>query len=1330
MALAAVTLGGCSPAFFLTDYDVATYTRQLGTAEGANDTLAPWHGAVIVITFDASNRIVSSNLRDVFRQRGAFRFTPEMMERAGAEAERELNTWIGPEIASLVQGLDARLERLTQARVELRGAPRFTFDPGNQIVYFGLSVRASVSGRIFVPEANERYDVTLTISDYQVGGSLAFGTPHAQGSQVRLRAQPTPVGISLSGNARREVVDTAVQRLAGPLSAPVDVTRTLSYSRFAVPRLGFVPEPASGAFQVGLSRGPMGRGGTRSFSGAEWGRLDTDGEARVYAGDFNGDGKADVLKLDVAPTARRPAGLMVGLSDGQQLAFSRWATWTTSPRMVLHTGDFNGDGKTDVLIRDQYMSGIWVGLSDGRAFHFSRWSAAIVPQAWQVVVGDFNGDGKTDVLTIEVPLSGVRASGLRVGLSDGASFQFAAAPWATWDTYHEMKVLTGDFNGDGKTDVMKFDVPSGGVAQLGLWVGLSDGGRFTTTEWARWDTYREMKVLAGDFTGDGKTDVMKFDVPLSGTAEYGLWVGASTGTGFSTRQWARWDTSADMVVLAGDFDGGGRADVMQFAVTAPPPPRLRSTYLARPEVPEPTLHVAVRGGGGRLYHGRRESGGGGTFASVPLDQAMAGDPALLSAGGDRLDALAVSTSGRLLHATLRGGAWSQVATPASPPGVTFDAHRPAAVTTAAGQLEVVLRSVDGRLHHVRRLDGAWQAASALAAPRVVAAPPFRDPILVQAANKLVLIFADQASRLVVMAFDLETGLWGSAFNIPGATLAGAPSAAACGDGRVDVAYRRTDGTLVHQPLWAGIDVFRPNVGSSGVSWSPSTTLTGLAGAGDPTLACSGYRRLELLVTGSDRRLRHNHFTWAAGGNDGRNWAPGWQGWSAVGLPLERSGIVPAPRVAGGVAAAVTRDGQVHLMAKAWDTPASAARPMWHNSYRAARWGRWPWAAVHWRGWERSGWPDMVGLPALAVTDRHGDLVVVGADAGLQRAHLGDGIPARFTGGRAVAVPGYLAEPTAIATGPGVVDVVYVGADDRLRHLRYLDGALPIDVAVDPRPGIAAAARPVAVAVGDQLELVAMGSDRSLRHWRYRQGQWSGPSAIPGANNALSAPALIGVGAGRLELFAVLSDQRVHRWRFADAQWSAGVLLPSDFPVRATVFGSLAASSWGDGNVDLVVADEAQGRMYHRHVAPSDLPGRLRPLGVAPPGFAPIGGNAYDVITLSALGPTRLVVLTTGDRRLVSATSSSPPPARILRALRDGEIGPLEWQVDTPPGPLVVIAGMVAIGPAELLAAGIDPAGRLYVNRFRDWRWTGFQLWPGQSPDVQHRPLVPPSLTGR
>jgi hypothetical protein len=131
-------------------------------------------------------------------------------------------------------------------------------------------------------------------------------------------------------------------------------------------------------------------------------------------------------------------------------------------------------------------------------------------------------------------------SGLWVGVSNGANFN--TDQWAIWSTDVNMKELAGDFNGDGRTDVMKFDVPASGTnCNGGLWVGLSDGAKFNASQWAAWCTYKDMKVLAGDFNGDGRTDVMKFDVPSSGTTcSGGLWVGLSTGSSFNTSQWFQW----------------------------------------------------------------------------------------------------------------------------------------------------------------------------------------------------------------------------------------------------------------------------------------------------------------------------------------------------------------------------------------------------------------------------------------------------------------------------------------------------------------------------------------------------------------------------------------------------------------------------------------------------------------------------------------------------------------------------------------------------------------------------------------------------------------------
>jgi len=142
-----------------------------------------------------------------------------------------------------------------------------------------------------------------------------------------------------------------------------------------------------------------------------------------------------------------------------------------------------------------------------------------------------------------------------------------------------MKVLAGDFDGDGDIDVMKIDVPESGTAQGGLWVGLSDpaNNQFVTSEWARWNTYQWMKVLAGDFDGDGGTDVIKFDVPESGTAQSGLWVGLAAQKNVVSPHISYYDfTSGDLQYAYKDSSGhpywetidGAGADVGLFTSLA------------------------------------------------------------------------------------------------------------------------------------------------------------------------------------------------------------------------------------------------------------------------------------------------------------------------------------------------------------------------------------------------------------------------------------------------------------------------------------------------------------------------------------------------------------------------------------------------------------------------------------------------------------------------------------------------------------------------------------------------------------------------------------------
>jgi len=288
-------------------------------------------------------------------------------------------------------------------------------------------------------------------------------------------------------------------------------------------------------------------------------------DLKYLSGDFNADGWEDIAIIDVPPFGATTANIWVGISDGKSFKLEPWGSWPAYKEMKVLAGDFNGDGKTDIMKFDvpsegSKETGLWVGLSDGKQFQLKKWAAAEMSREMKVLAGDFNGDGKTDIMKFDVRSSGPARLGLWVGLSTGSRFDMSR--WATWQTDMYMKVLAGDFNGDGKTDVMKFDVPPKGHDRLGLWVGLSNGKQFQTSRWAIWQTDKYMKVLAGDFNGDGKTDVMKFDIPPEGVEQKGIWVGLSDGTRFHTSQWGSWNASHEMRYLAGNFDGSTDAVIV------------------------------------------------------------------------------------------------------------------------------------------------------------------------------------------------------------------------------------------------------------------------------------------------------------------------------------------------------------------------------------------------------------------------------------------------------------------------------------------------------------------------------------------------------------------------------------------------------------------------------------------------------------------------------------------------------------------------------------------------------------------------------------------------
>jgi hypothetical protein len=136
---------------------------------------------------------------------------------------------------------------------------------------------------------------------------------------------------------------------------------------------------------------------------------------------------------------------------------------------VVGTGDFNGDGRDDILWRSSTgQLSNWLANENGSYTANDANAFTSVPTDWKVVgTGDFNGDGRDDILWRNSSTGQVSDW---LGQSNGGFVANDAN--ALLDVLTSWHVVdTGDYNGDGRDDVL-WRNDSG---QLSNWLGQANG---------------------------------------------------------------------------------------------------------------------------------------------------------------------------------------------------------------------------------------------------------------------------------------------------------------------------------------------------------------------------------------------------------------------------------------------------------------------------------------------------------------------------------------------------------------------------------------------------------------------------------------------------------------------------------------------------------------------------------------------------------------------------------------------------------------------------------------------------------------------------------------
>jgi hypothetical protein len=266
---------------------------------------------------------------------------------------------------------------------------------------------------------------------------------------------------------------------------------------------------------------------------------------QVATGDFNGDGKLDLVTAH--PEASR-VDVLPGNGDGT-FGVARTFAAGGSPSCVA-VGDFNSDGKLDLLdLVTVYNStaniGILLGNGDGTLGTAQTYA---VGSGSVVAVADFNGDGKLDT-------ANASADGVSVFLGNGDG-PFGSAQMRQID-FGPQSALVGDFNADGNLDLATanhycVDYDCGGSVTVLL--GNGDGS-FTTQNYVL-TPMEPYSMAIADLNGDSKPDLV--------TANFYNNVGVLLGNGDGTFGAASFfDTGSNpLSVAVGDFNADGKVDVI------------------------------------------------------------------------------------------------------------------------------------------------------------------------------------------------------------------------------------------------------------------------------------------------------------------------------------------------------------------------------------------------------------------------------------------------------------------------------------------------------------------------------------------------------------------------------------------------------------------------------------------------------------------------------------------------------------------------------------------------------------------------------------------------
>lgn len=289
---------------------------------------------------------------------------------------------------------------------------------------------------------------------------------------------------------------------------------------------------------------------------------------KKLSGDFNGDGMNDVALIGGAgwntiPIATSGESGFFTVTN-KSATFNSWARTANAKAVV---GDYDGDGLDDIAVTGPSgWTNIPVAFSAGNGT-FSTSAASVTDfPGWASyanvtpVSGDFDGDGRDDIALV----GGIGWGTVPVAYSNGnGTFLVKNRPLATFAAKAALSgvyPVGGDFDGDGRDDIAllgsaSFTQIPVAFAELGANTSFSvvDIPVSDANFLSNWAPSTNVQAVAGDFTGDGRDDIVLTGVAGWGSLPMAAFTSSSTFTvtNKSLSSFPGWAATSGVVAMTG-----------------------------------------------------------------------------------------------------------------------------------------------------------------------------------------------------------------------------------------------------------------------------------------------------------------------------------------------------------------------------------------------------------------------------------------------------------------------------------------------------------------------------------------------------------------------------------------------------------------------------------------------------------------------------------------------------------------------------------------------------------------------------------------------------------